>query len=108
MERSGVRKEEYIVYGSETCRFCTLAQGLLDHYGKNYTYVDIMESPDVQKAFFKKTNNAKTVPQVFMYDPVRAYGNEEMEIHIGGYEKLELWLRDIKEHERKLDKDRTI
>ena len=43
-----------------------------------------------------------------MYDPVRAYGNEEMEIHIGGYEKLELWLREIKEHERKLDKDRTI
>ena len=52
MERSSVRKEEYIVYASETCRFCTLAQGLLEHYGKNYTYVDIMESPDVQKAFF--------------------------------------------------------
>ena len=66
-----------------------------------------MESPEVQKAFFKKTNNAKTVPQIFMYDPVRAYGNEEMEVHIGGYEKLEKWLVGIKEHEL-LDKRRGM
>ena len=108
MERSSVRKEEYIIYGSYSCSFCAKAQTILEHYGKNYTYVDIMESPETQKAFFKKTNNAKTVPQVFMYDPVRAYGNEEMEVHIGGYEKLEQWLVSIREHEKELDKNRRI
>ena len=58
MERSSVRKEEYIVYGSYSCHYCAKAQTILEHYGKNYTYVDIMESPETQKAFFKKTNNA--------------------------------------------------
>ena len=43
-----------------------------------------------------------------MYDPVRAYGNEEMEVHIGGYEKLEQWLVSIREHEKELDKNRRI
>lgn len=96
-----MRKEEYIIYGTDTCVFCDRAKTILNHYDKNWSYVDIMESPEIQKAFFKKTNNAKTVPQVFMYDPVRSYGNEELEVLIGGYENLEQWLKELSQSEMK-------
>jgi len=90
-----MREEEYIIYGTDTCVFCDKAKTILDHYNENWTYVNIMESPEIQKAFFKKTKDAKTVPQIFYYDPRRAYGNENMEILIGGYNELQEWLREM-------------
>ena len=88
-----MRKEEFIIYGTETCVYCDKAKTLLDHYDKNWSFINIMESKEIQQAFFKKARNRKTVPQVFLYDPVRTYGNETMEVLIGGYDQLAKFLK---------------
>ena len=88
-----IRKEEYIVYGSDNCGYCTRAKEILEQYGRNYRYIDVMID-EVPTEFYHRTNNAKTLPQVFMHDPVRSYGDNTLEVHIGGYTELEKWLED--------------
>ncbi len=88
-----MRKEQFIIYGTDTCNYCDKAKTLLDHYDKKWIFINIMESRDIQQAFFKKTRNKKTVPQVFLYDPRRTYGNETMEVLIGGYDQLDRFLK---------------
>ena len=88
-----IRPEEYIVYGSISCGYCIKARAILEEYGRKYRYIDIM-TDDVPTEFYHRTNNAKTLPQVFMHDPVRSYGDSTLEIHIGGYTELEKWLED--------------
>ena len=77
----------FTVYGAKTCRYCALAQEILENYGHEYNYVDVTSSMPVQKAFFEKTSYAKTVPQIFVDEPVRGY-----EVHVGGYDDLVAWL----------------
>ncbi len=88
-----IRPEEYIVYGSDNCGYCTRAKEVLEQYGRKYHYVDVMKD-DVPASFYHRTNNAKTLPQVFMHDPVRSYGNPNIEVHIGGYSELAVWLEE--------------
>ena len=80
--------ELYTVYGTSDCTYCERAKTLLDHYDKNWRFVDIMEKKEYINAFNKKTNNAKKVPQIFLYQSVRG----EYEVHIGGYNDLQAWL----------------
>jgi len=101
-----VRKEEYIVYGSDRCSYCHRARILLEHYEYNYRYIDVAESAEVQQEFYKKTKNAKTVPQIYYYDPVRSYGNENLEWRIGGFDELVVWLKEKRKYE--LDKDPKV
>ena len=61
---------------------------LLDYHKKSYTYIDVTESVEVNRAFLKRFPNEKTVPQVMFDGADRGYP-----VHIGGYTQLEQWLR---------------
>ena len=85
MERIGVVFE---VYGAPGCNWCEKAKWILDYHNKPYTYIDVMESAEVQAAFFKRFPNTKTVPQIMFDGHDRGYP-----VHIGGYTELERWLK---------------
>ena len=80
--------EMFTIYGTQSCVFCEKAKVLLDHYDKNWQFVNVMEKAEYLEAFNKKTNNAKKVPQIFVYQTVRG----EYDVHIGGYSDLSAWL----------------
>lgn len=80
--------EMFTVYGAPDCTFCERTKILLDHYNKDWRWVDVTERAEYLEAFNRKTNNAKKVPQIFLYQTVRG----EYEIHIGGYNDLQAWL----------------
>jgi glutaredoxin len=88
MERTSVKPYPvFTVYGAKTCHYCALAQEILENYGHEYNYVDVTASKSIQQAFFEKTSHAKTVPQIFVDEPMRGY-----EVHVGGYDDLVAWL----------------
>ena len=68
----------YEIYGTQNCTFCHKAQQLLTQYDKPYTFIDVSESVDVNRAFFNRFPGVSTVPQIVL-------GEE----HIGGYTELE-------------------
>ena len=76
------------VYGAPGCNWCEKAKWLLDYHKKSYTYIDVTESVDVNRAFLKRFPNEKTVPQIMFDGADRGYP-----VHIGGYNQLEQWLR---------------
>ena len=86
----------YEVYGAPNCSYCERAKMLLEHYGAEYTYIDVSSDPDVQAAFFKKFPNTKTVPQITYDGKDRGY-----QVRIGGYTELEKW---FKEHTKEIAK----
>lgn len=77
----------FTVYGSDSCHYCALAREILENHGHYYNYVNVTTSPEIQKAFFEKTDYVKQVPQVFVDEPIRGY-----EVWIGGYDDLRAWL----------------
>ena len=90
MERTDIM---YEVYGAPGCSYCERAKMLLEHYGAEYTYIDVSSDPDVQAAFFKKFPNTKTVPQIMYDGKDRGYP-----VRIGGYTELEKWFKDHTEY----------
>ena len=80
--------ELYTVYGTHDCEYCERTKILLDHYKKNWRFVNVTEKAEYMEAFNKKTNNAKKVPQIFLYQTERG----EYEVHIGGFNDLQAWL----------------
>ena len=76
------------LYGTTGCEWCDKAKWLLDYHNKSYTYIDVMENPDIQAAFFKRFPNTNKVPQIIFDGADRGYP-----VHIGGYDELEQWLR---------------
>jgi len=94
-----VRGEEHIIYGTKRCVFCERSKTLIEHHGYKWIFMDVEESPEIQEKFFKKFQNVNSVPQIAYYDPVRSYGNENMEVVIGNFEALSDWLK-----KKKIDK----
>ena len=68
----------YEIYGTDNCNFCQKAKQLLMAHDKAYTFIDVSESVDVNRAFFNRFPGVSTVPQIVL-------GEE----HIGGYMELE-------------------
>ena len=73
----------YEIYGTSNCNFCEMAKNLLGEYNLDYVFIDVTESVDVNRAFFKKFPNVRTVPQIVWEGK-----------HIGGYTELSEWLKD--------------
>ena len=68
----------YIIYGSDSCKYCVLAKELLITKGIEYTYHDITKTKtEVLDSLAEKTGNQRTMPVIF-HD----------QIFIGGYTKL--------------------
>ena len=75
--------KKIVIYTGPLCNFCSAAKHLLNKKKINYEEIDIGYDDKKREEMLKKTNGAKTIPQIFIG-----------ERHIGGYVEL-----------RALDKD---
>ena len=75
--------KKVIIYTGPMCNYCSAAKHLLNKKKINYEEIDISYDDKKKEEMLKKTNGAKTIPQIFIGEK-----------HIGGYVEL-----------RALDKD---
>ena len=75
--------KKVVIYTGPLCNFCSAAKHLLSKKKINYEEIDIGYDDKKREEMLKKTNGAKTIPQIFIGEK-----------HIGGYVEL-----------RALDKD---
>lgn len=67
-----------VVYTKKFCPYCTAAKNLLQNKGVDYTEIDVNGMSDDERAeVAKKTNNYRTVPQIFIG-----------ETFVGGFDQL--------------------
>lgn len=66
------------LYTKQTCPYCVSAKRLLQNKGVEYTEVDVYSMNEHQKSeLASKTNNYRTVPQIFIGDTF-----------VGGFDQL--------------------
>lgn len=71
----------YEIYGKPSCKFCEMAKQTLDDRFVSYRYIDV--SQDEKSLGFLKSNNFRSVPQIYHN------GN-----HIGGFQELQQYLKE--------------
>lgn len=83
----------FTIYTRSNCTYCDQAKALLKRKGLEWTEIELTN--DTFEEFKRKTNGAKTVPQVFYHT------DKDNTIFIGGFDKLnwfiESWWDDKKE-----------
>ncbi|MBF13036.1 MAG: glutaredoxin 3 [Legionellales bacterium] len=67
----------FIIYSKEYCPYCDRAKALITQQGWSYSEKRIDLDPALYQEFQHKTNQARTVPQIFY--------NEQL---IGGFDQL--------------------
>lgn len=74
----------YIIYGTQSCGYCTQAKNLLEGSGHDYAYVDLTETTPGEQAKLMEIAGKpfRTVPQIFH----KGFGNELK--YIGGFTDL--------------------
>lgn len=65
------------LYTKAYCPYCKAAKALLTQQGLSYTEIDVANNHQALKDMFQRSNNHRTVPQIFFGDR-----------HIGGYSHL--------------------
>ena len=74
----------YIVFGKESCNYCTLAKALLDNNDIEYSYKDVTDADNMKNLLDLAEVSGvvvKTVPQIFIADDYKY-------TYIGGYKEL--------------------
>ncbi len=69
--------KKVVIYTGPLCNFCSAAKHLLNKKKINYEEIDIGYDDKKREEMLKKSNGAKTIPQIFIEDK-----------HIGGYVEL--------------------
>tara|TARA_X000000368_G_C22554356_1_gene503589 strand:- start:235 stop:492 length:258 start_codon:yes stop_codon:yes gene_type:complete len=69
--------KKVVIYTGPLCNFCSAAKHLLNKKKINYEEIDIGYDDKKREEMLKKSNGARTIPQIFI-------GEE----HIGGYVEL--------------------
>ena len=69
--------KKVIIYTGPICNFCSAAKHLLSKKKISYEEIDIASDDKKREEMLKKSNSAKTVPQIFIGEK-----------HIGGYVEL--------------------
>ena len=69
--------KKIVIYTGPMCNFCSAAKHLLNKKKINYEEIDIGYDDKKREEMLKKSNGAKTIPQIFVEDK-----------HIGGYVEL--------------------
>ena len=69
--------KKVVIYTGPLCNFCSAAKHLLNKKKINYEEIDIGYDDKKREEMLKKSNGAKTIPQIFVEDK-----------HIGGYVEL--------------------
>ena len=69
--------KKVVIYTGPMCNFCSAAKHLLNKKKINYEEIDIGYDDKKREEMLKKSNGAKTIPQIFIEEK-----------HIGGYVEL--------------------
>jgi glutaredoxin 3 len=69
-------KPKILIYGSETCNYCTAARMLLKKKGADYEDVLVSRDPERREEMLRRSGS-RSVPQIFIDDRV-----------IGGFDEL--------------------
>ena len=69
--------KKVVIYTGPMCNFCSAAKHLLNKKKISYEEIDIGYDDKKREEMLKKSNGAKTIPQIFVEDK-----------HIGGYVEL--------------------
>ena len=69
--------KKVVIYTGPICNYCSAAKHLLSKKKVRYEEIDVGNDHKKREEMLKKSNGAKTVPQIFI-------GEE----HIGGYAEL--------------------
>ena len=69
--------KKIVIYTGPLCNFCSAAKHLLNKKKINYEEIDIGYDDKKREEMLKKSNGAKTIPQIFIEDK-----------HVGGYVEL--------------------
>ena len=69
--------KKVVIYTGPMCNFCSAAKHLLNKKEISYEEIDIGYDDKKREEMLKKSNGAKTIPQIFIEDK-----------HIGGYVEL--------------------
>lgn len=77
---------KYIIYGTQTCKYCDMAKKLLEEAEIEYEYRAIDLVPDHFNELRALLPGVKTVPQLFKSEP--GVGSSIQYTHLGGYDQL--------------------
>ena len=69
--------QKVVIYTGPMCNYCSAAKHLLNKKKVNYTEFDIAVDQSKSQEIQKKTNGARTIPQIFIGDT-----------YVGGYNEL--------------------
>jgi len=69
--------KKVLIYTGPLCNFCSAAKHLLNKKKINYEEIDIGYDDKKMEEMLKKSNGARTIPQIFVGEK-----------HIGGYVEL--------------------
>ena len=69
--------KKVLIYTGPMCNYCSAAKHLLNKKKINYEEIDIGYDDKKREEMLKKSNGAKTIPQIFIEEK-----------HIGGYVEL--------------------
>ena len=69
--------KKVVIYTGPMCNFCSAAKHLLNKKKISYEEIDIGYDDKKREEMLKKSNGAKTIPQIFIEEK-----------HIGGYVEL--------------------
>jgi len=69
--------KKVVIYTGPMCNFCSAAKHLLNKKKISYEEIDIGYDEEKRDEMLKKSNGAKTIPQIFIEEK-----------HIGGYVEL--------------------
>jgi len=69
--------KKVVIYTGPICNFCSAAKHLLSKKKIRYEEIDISNDVEKKNEMLKKSNGAKTVPQIFIGEK-----------HVGGYVEL--------------------
>ena len=69
--------KKIVIYTGPMCNFCSAAKHLLNKKKISYKEIDIGYDEEIKEEMLKKSNGAKTIPQIFIEEK-----------HIGGYVEL--------------------
>ena len=77
--------KKVIIYSGPLCAHCDWAKALLNKKNINYVEYNVSENPEKREEMLKKSNGARTVPQIFIED-----------YHVGGNNELQALERNGK------------
>ena len=69
--------KEITIYTGMMCGYCDAAKHLLNKKNLKFNEINVATNPDKRDEMLKRSNNARTVPQIFIGDQ-----------HVGGYVEL--------------------